>query len=80
MYRPGDVVGGLKQGVILGLGSHEPLNFMLRAGEVRSFQGEMNGFVDAIGTSAGHLVEVTYVAQVKLGWGETLDEAEWIPP
>ncbi len=43
MHRPSDVVGGVKQGVILGLGSHEPLNFMLRAGEVRSFQGEMNG-------------------------------------
>ncbi len=80
LYRLGDVVGGEKQGVILGLGSSEPLNFVLRAGEVRSFQGEMVAPVDAIGTSDGHPVGATYMAQVKLGWGDTLDEAEWKPP
>ena len=80
LYRLGDVVGGEKQGVLLGLGSSEPLNFVLRAGEVRSFQGEMYCVVDSTGTSSGHPVGSTYVAQVKLGWGETLDEAEWKPP
>jgi len=80
LYHIGDVVGGEKQGVILGFGSREPSNFVLRAGEVRSFQGEMYCVMNIIGTGDGHPVGSTYVAQVKLGWGDTLDEAEWKPP